>query len=106
MCNLHSEHAAYPSPDAAAKVTSSSRAHIPMLLVPEPALAQPLRCIHIHYYRIQPQFPPLAPHTRRTFLVHGKTTSYVVTAVFIELPVRGAGQQVRKSEKWKDDKIN
>ena len=79
MCNLHSEHAAYPSPDAAAKVTSSFRAHIPMLLVPEPALAQPLRCIHIHYYRMQPQFPLLAPHTRCTSLVHGTTTSYVVT---------------------------
>ena len=31
-----------------AKVTSSFHAHVPMLLVPEPALAQPLRCIHIH----------------------------------------------------------
>ena len=80
MCNLHFEHAAYPSPDAAAKVTSSFRAHIPMLLCPEPALAQPLRCIHIHHYRMQPQyFPPLAPHIRCTFLVHGTTTSYVVT---------------------------
>ena len=92
MCDLHHLPAAYLSSDAAPKVTSSSRAHIPMLLVPEPALAQPLRCIHIHYYRIQPQFPPLAPHTRCTFLVHGTTTSYVVTAVLRRAARRHSSQ--------------
>ncbi len=41
-------HAAFPSPDAAAMVTNSSHAQTPMLFVPELALAQYLRCIHIH----------------------------------------------------------
>ncbi len=46
-------HVAFPSPDAAAMVTYSSHAQTPMLFVLELALAQYLRCIHIHLYRIR-----------------------------------------------------
>ncbi len=68
---------AYPSPDAAAKVTSSSHAHMPMLLVPELGLAQSLRCIHIRHYHIQSLSTTCTAHPLH-FLVHGTTTICVV----------------------------